>query len=173
MTTLLNLPPSSFPIPATTFYTSYLLPCRPFDVTSTAATSVDIKHSAHKSLTAFLRSCAKEGLIKIKEGKGEIVVVGQVVASRSFMTRLIFTFVCRCEYATSGCLNARSVAYRKKCRDEEGKAGRKGARRGGEEEGEGSRASHHAVVEAAYGEHSMVQRNWERVSDTLRCFDVT
>jgi translation initiation factor 2D len=37
---------------------------------------VDIKHSGHKSLTAFLKASAKEGLIKLKESKGEVVVTG-------------------------------------------------------------------------------------------------
>jgi len=38
-------------------------------------TPVDIKHSEFKSLTAFLKACAKEGLIKIKETKGGMVVI--------------------------------------------------------------------------------------------------
>ena len=37
---------------------------------------MDIKHSGFKSLTVFLKACAKEGLIKIKETKGGMVVTG-------------------------------------------------------------------------------------------------
>ena len=37
---------------------------------------MDIKHSGFKSLTAFLKANAKEGLIKIKETKGGVVVTG-------------------------------------------------------------------------------------------------
>ena len=37
---------------------------------------MDIKHSRFKSLTAVLKACAKEGLIKIKETKGGMVVTG-------------------------------------------------------------------------------------------------
>ena len=40
------------------------------------STPVDIKHSGFKSLTAFLKVRAKEGLIKIKETKAGVVVTG-------------------------------------------------------------------------------------------------
>ena len=39
-------------------------------------TLVDIKHSGLKSLTAFLKAHAKEGLIKIKETKGGMTITG-------------------------------------------------------------------------------------------------
>jgi translation initiation factor 2D len=41
-----------------------------------ASTPVDIKHSRFKSITAFLKASAKEGLINIKETKGAAVVTG-------------------------------------------------------------------------------------------------
>lgn len=37
---------------------------------------MDIKHSEFKSLTLFLKASTKEGLIKIKEAKGGMVVTG-------------------------------------------------------------------------------------------------
>ena len=37
---------------------------------------MDIKHSGFKSLTTFLKASAKEGLVKIKETKGGVVVIG-------------------------------------------------------------------------------------------------
>jgi len=74
---LSTLPPSSFPISATVFYTSYILPSRPSHLSSSlTSTPVDIKHSAHKSLTAFLKACEKEGLVKLKDMKSELVVLG-------------------------------------------------------------------------------------------------
>ena len=58
------------------FHEVYILPYRSFQLTKAASTPVDIKHSNFKSLTAFLKLSAKEGLIKIKERKGEVVVTG-------------------------------------------------------------------------------------------------
>ena len=75
-TTLSKLPPSSFPISLSVFAEMYILPYRPFKEVSTTSTPVDIKHSGYKSLTAFLKASAKEGLIKVKETKGEVVVTG-------------------------------------------------------------------------------------------------
>lgn len=72
-TTLSKLPPSSFPITATVFYATYILPSRPFTPSSPEAgqsgTPIDIKSSSHKSLTTFLKACEKEGLLKLKDQK--------------------------------------------------------------------------------------------------------
>ena len=48
------------------------------------STPLDIKHSGFKTLTAFLKSSAKEGLIKIKEMKGGVVVTGAEPLTVSF-----------------------------------------------------------------------------------------
>lgn len=98
-TTLSTLPPSSFPIPATTFYTSHILPSRPVSldgVPLNSGTPIDIKHSAYKSLTAFLKLVEKEGLLRLKEvkgrGGGEVLVVvvfpqhQDVLAHKSYRT---------------------------------------------------------------------------------------
>lgn len=69
--TLSKLPASTFPMPSTTFYTSYILPSRPANSSAVYSTPIDIKHSTHKSLTAFLRISEKEGLIRLKEGRGK------------------------------------------------------------------------------------------------------
>lgn len=37
-----------------------------------------MKHSTYKSVKAFLKACAKEGLIKLKDAKGGDVVVAGV-----------------------------------------------------------------------------------------------
>lgn len=56
-------------------YSSHILPSRPFQP-APAATPLDIKHSSHKSLTAFLKACEKDGLLKLKDMKSDLVVMG-------------------------------------------------------------------------------------------------
>ncbi|EIN05785.1 hypothetical protein PUNSTDRAFT_145708 [Punctularia strigosozonata HHB-11173 SS5] len=73
-TTLSQVPSSTFPIPATTFYTTYILPHRPSNILS--PTPIDIKHSAFKSLSTFLKACEKDGLLSLKPVKGDVVVTG-------------------------------------------------------------------------------------------------
>ena len=75
-TTLSKLPPGSFPVTPSIFYETYILPYRSSQLTNATSTPVDIKHSGFKSLTAFLKASAKEGLIKIKENKGGMIVTG-------------------------------------------------------------------------------------------------
>ncbi len=60
-------------MPTTTLYTVHILPARPF--TPTATTPVDIKHSTFKSLSAFLRTAEKGGLLKLKDARLDVVVV--------------------------------------------------------------------------------------------------
>jgi translation initiation factor 2D len=60
-------------MPITTLYTVHILPARAF--TRTATTPVDIKHSTFKSLSAFLRTAEKEGLLKLKDARPDAVVV--------------------------------------------------------------------------------------------------
>ena len=89
ITTLLNIslyqaissaiPSSSFPIPATNFYTNHILPSRPVFPTSIIShsdplspdaspshTEITIKSSTHKSLTTFLKAAEKSGLLTLK-----------------------------------------------------------------------------------------------------------
>jgi len=85
-TPLSKLPPSSFPIAATVLSAAYILPSRPFippsfSGTGSSGTSIDIKNSSHKSLTTFLKTCEKEGLLKLKDQKitsksTELVITG-------------------------------------------------------------------------------------------------
>jgi hypothetical protein len=74
-TTLSELPQSSFPISPSIFYEVYILPYRSFKEVSATSTPVDIRHSGYKTLTPFLKASSKEGLIKLKESKGEIAVI--------------------------------------------------------------------------------------------------
>ncbi|KAI6038681.1 hypothetical protein EDC04DRAFT_3018170 [Pisolithus marmoratus] len=91
--TLKSIPTSSFPIPAGTFYSSYVLPYRPAfvprnapgtDSSSTPSGNdgctseyppVDIKHSTYKSLAAFLKILDKQGILTIKDMKPEPLVM--------------------------------------------------------------------------------------------------
>jgi translation initiation factor 2D len=61
-------------MPSTTFYTSHLLPSRPAHTAPPSSPPVDIKHSSHKSLTAFLRAAEKAGLLTLKSVRGELLV---------------------------------------------------------------------------------------------------
>ncbi|EED83598.1 hypothetical eukaryotic translation initiation factor eIF1/SUI1 [Postia placenta Mad-698-R] len=69
-TTLRSSPPSTFPMPASTFWSAYVLPARPIE-----AAGADVKQSTFKSVKVFLKAAAKEGLIKLKDTKGGDVVV--------------------------------------------------------------------------------------------------
>lgn len=98
--TLKSLPTSSFPVPAGTFYSSYILPYRPAFVRrpvpepddssvpprNDSGTSeyplIDIKHSTYKSLAAFLKVLDKQGILTIKDMKPEPLVMS-VAASHS------------------------------------------------------------------------------------------
>ncbi|TBU43036.1 eukaryotic translation initiation factor SUI1 family protein [Dichomitus squalens] len=75
---LANVPPSTFPIPASTFWSSHVLPARPAAALGpnglADASWIDVKHSTHKNVKSFLKACAKEGLIKLKETKGDVVI---------------------------------------------------------------------------------------------------
>lgn len=91
---------SSFPITATNLYSTYILPSRPFfpPGTRTPRTPIDIKNSSHKTLTAFLKSLEKDGLLKLKEQKipkskavevvvtGVSAVHGEVLGHRKYTT---------------------------------------------------------------------------------------
>ncbi|KAI0270474.1 hypothetical protein BC834DRAFT_1039235 [Gloeopeniophorella convolvens] len=71
-TTLAALPASAFPMPTTTLYTAHILPARA--ATRRRTTPVDIKHSAHKSLGAFLRAAEKGGLLRLKDARPDAPV---------------------------------------------------------------------------------------------------
>ncbi|KAF6749553.1 eukaryotic translation initiation factor SUI1 family protein [Ephemerocybe angulata] len=77
-----SAPPSTFPIPATLFYTNHILPSRPAFPTLVQTPSshpedaekihidpqeINIKSSSNKSLTAFLKSMDKLSLLTLKQ----------------------------------------------------------------------------------------------------------
>ena len=47
------------------------------DMACPDANLIDVKHSTHKNVKSFLKACAKEGLVKLKETKGDVVVTGK------------------------------------------------------------------------------------------------
>jgi len=69
-TTTSALPQSSFPITASTFYTNHVLPARPF-YTAQSSPPVDIKHSTFKSFGSFLKQAEKQGLLRLKDMRGD------------------------------------------------------------------------------------------------------
>jgi translation initiation factor 2D len=60
-----------FPLPASSLYSQYVLPFRP----ASSSSDIDIKRSSFKKLTPWLKSLGKEGLLGIKEMKGDILVL--------------------------------------------------------------------------------------------------
>lgn len=86
---LVNLPPSIFPIPASTFYSAHVLPARP-SFTLSAPSNELIKRSSFKKVTKFLQAAEKDGILKLKEHKGDVNVLGvnsthpDVIAHKKF-----------------------------------------------------------------------------------------
>ncbi|GAN03392.1 eukaryotic translation initiation factor SUI1 family protein [Mucor ambiguus] len=62
---------SVLPLSASSFYSAYIMPCRPVDVGS----EIDIKKSSWKKLQKFLKAMDKAGLLKTKEQRGETMVM--------------------------------------------------------------------------------------------------
>jgi len=62
---------------SSSFYSTYILPSRPAPLPSqpSISTPIDIKHSSHKSLTFFLKSAEKHGLLKLKDTKSDVMVM--------------------------------------------------------------------------------------------------
>ncbi|KAI6042405.1 hypothetical protein EDC04DRAFT_2866845 [Pisolithus marmoratus] len=80
--TFKSIPTSSFPIPAGTFYSSYVLPYRPAFHVRRNIHLIDIKHSTYKSLAAFLKILDKQGILTNQDMKPEPLVMS-VSASHS------------------------------------------------------------------------------------------
>ncbi|CAE6439388.1 unnamed protein product [Rhizoctonia solani] len=84
---LVRLDGSSLPLPASTFYSSHILPSRPARPTlpspneteqpldpKTFLSHLDIKHTSHKKLAPFLKTLEKDGILKLKDVRGELLV---------------------------------------------------------------------------------------------------
>ncbi|KEP52001.1 translation initiation factor SUI1 [Rhizoctonia solani 123E] len=84
---LARLDTASLPIPASTFYSSHILPSRPARPTlpssneaeqpidpKTFLSHLDIKHTPHKKLASFLKTFEKDGILKLKDVRGELLL---------------------------------------------------------------------------------------------------
>lgn len=69
-------PPSSFPIPSSQLYSAHVLPSRPAYIPLARRDDVIINKSEWKKLAKWMKETSKEGVLKIKESKGEVVVTG-------------------------------------------------------------------------------------------------
>jgi translation initiation factor 2D len=65
--------PSLLPLPTSTLYSDGILPSRPF--THPALGQINIKSSSYKKLKPFLKAVEKDGILKLKEMGGDLVVV--------------------------------------------------------------------------------------------------
>ncbi|ODN72795.1 hypothetical protein L202_08231 [Cryptococcus amylolentus CBS 6039] len=72
---LSSLQPSSFPMPASLLYSSHILPSRPSYIPKDKRDEVVIAKSEWKKLAKWMKEINKEGIVKIKESKGEVTVV--------------------------------------------------------------------------------------------------
>lgn len=90
VSTLLNLalfealstsPPTSFPMPASTLYSGYILPNRPAYIPREQRDDVVIGKSDWKKLAKWMKEVGKDGVLKIKDNKGDVTVLGYVYIS--------------------------------------------------------------------------------------------
>ena len=65
--------PPSLPLPASTLYSDGILPSRPFN--HPALPQINIKSSSYKKLKPFLKAVEKDGILKLKEMGGDLVIV--------------------------------------------------------------------------------------------------
>lgn len=69
--TLSTLPPTSYPIPASSLYSSHILPNRPAHTDP----CYDLKKSSYKKLSGLIKYAGKKGWLVSKEVRGEIIVM--------------------------------------------------------------------------------------------------
>ncbi|GAA5849354.1 hypothetical protein JCM3766R1_005325 [Sporobolomyces carnicolor] len=70
---LQTVPPASYPIPASSFYSSHILPNRP--ATPASHSVVDLKKSSYKKLASLFKFASKRGWLVSKEVRGDLVVM--------------------------------------------------------------------------------------------------
>jgi translation initiation factor 2D len=78
---LTDFPITSLPIPASLLYSAHVLPNRPAFIPKSQRDDVVIAKSEWKKLGKWMKEVGKEGLIKVKETKGEVIVTGYVLFS--------------------------------------------------------------------------------------------
>lgn len=72
--TLATLPSGTLPLPASQLYSAHILPNRPAYIPAARRDDVVIGRSEWKKLAKWMKEVAKDGIIKTKETKGEVVV---------------------------------------------------------------------------------------------------
>lgn len=80
---VLSTAPPSFPIPSSQLYSAHVLPSRPAYIPVARRDDVIINRSEWKKLAKWMKEASKDGVIKIKESKGEVVVTGLVTSCTS------------------------------------------------------------------------------------------
>jgi translation initiation factor 2D len=70
--------PPSLPIPASLLYSAHILPNRPSYIPVGNRDEVVISKSDWKKLGKWMKEVSKDGLIKIKETKGEVILISYV-----------------------------------------------------------------------------------------------
>lgn len=83
---LSSLEASAFPMPASLLYSAHVLPNRPAYIPKAQREDVVIGKSEWKKLVKWMKEVGKDGLVKIKESKGEVTVQGWVTFSLFCMT---------------------------------------------------------------------------------------
>lgn len=74
--TLATLPSGLLPLPASQLYSAHILPNRPAYIPPARRDDVVIAKSEWKKLAKWMKEASKDGIIKTKETKGEVVVTG-------------------------------------------------------------------------------------------------
>ncbi|KAF0384649.1 eukaryotic translation initiation factor SUI1 family protein [Gigaspora margarita] len=65
-------PPGTLPLTSSQLYSAYVLPSRPVGTDN----DVEVKKSSYKKITKFLKAMEKKGVIKVKEQRGDTLLVG-------------------------------------------------------------------------------------------------
>jgi translation initiation factor 2D len=71
--------PPALPVPASLLYSAHVLPNRPAYIPVGNRDDVVIGKSDWKKLGKWMKEVSKDGLIKIKETKGEVIVIAYVL----------------------------------------------------------------------------------------------
>lgn len=74
MQTLAGLSPAQLPLPSSQLYSAHILPNRPAYIPPERRDDVVIARSEWKKLAKWMKELNKDGLLKTKETKGEVVV---------------------------------------------------------------------------------------------------
>ncbi|KAK8864673.1 hypothetical protein IAR55_001924 [Kwoniella newhampshirensis] len=143
---LRNLQPSAFPMPASLFYSTHVLPSRPAYIPKEKRDEVVIGKSDWKKLTKWMREVGKEGLLKVKETKGEAVVQSFDTQHPSLQSHVEFTTVA----------------------EDEAKAAKKAAREAAStNDGEGSGPSHPSASGNGKANKIAVEELWKASGGAL------